>query len=211
MKKQAANFLLAVAAGICISIGGACFIAVDSKIAGALFFTVGLFTICTMGFNLFTGKVCYLFENKILYLAELLLIWLGNAAGTVITGYALRLTRFAGEANLSKAVNMCSLKLADTPLSIFILAVFCNILIYIAVESYKNNPHAAGKYIGLFLGVSCFILAGFEHCVANMFYFSFAGMWSAKTLLYVIVMTLGNAVGGLLLPVFSRIKNGGRI
>ena len=45
-----------------------------------------------------------------------------------------------------------------------------------------------------------FILCGFEHCVANMYYFSIAGAWSMKTLGYVLVMTLGNSVGGVLIP-----------
>ena len=50
-----------------------------------------------------------------------------------------------------------------------------------------------------------FILCGFEHCVANMYYFSVAGMWSGKTLLYLLVMTLGNAVGGVVFPVIRRV------
>ncbi len=56
-----------------------------------------------------------------------------------------------------------------------------------------------------FLGVMVFILCGFEHCVANMYYFSVAGMWSGKTLLYLLVMTLGNAVGGVVFPVIRRV------
>ena len=54
--------------GVCISIGGCAFLSLDSKIAGAIFFVVGLFTICTFGFNLFTGKVCYALQNDALLL-----------------------------------------------------------------------------------------------------------------------------------------------
>ena len=82
----------------------------------------------------------------------------------------------------------------------FLLAAFCNILIYIAVEGYGKNPHEVGKYLAIFFGVMVFILCGFEHCVANMYYFSMAGMWSGKALLYILVMTLGNAAGGVLFP-----------
>ena len=38
-----------------------------------------------------------------------------------------------------------------------------------------------------------------------MYYFSVAGMWSGKTLLYLLVMTLGNAVGGVVFPVIRRV------
>ena len=58
---------------------------------------------------------------------------------------------------------------------------------------------------GLFFGVVAFILCGFEHCVANMYFFTVGGAWSLRTLLYVLVMTLGNSVGGLFLPLLRKI------
>ena len=50
-----------------------------------------------------------------------------------------------------------------------------------------------------------FILAGFEHCVANMFYFSVANIWNLHTLLYLLVMSLGNFAGGLLPEVVKKL------
>ena len=101
---------------------------------------------------------------------------------------------------------MCQTKLEDGLLSIFILSVFCNILMFIAVDGFLNNPHEVGKYIGIFLGVTVFILCGFEHCVANMFYFSVANIWSGKAVLYLLVMSVGNACGGVLIPLSRRLK-----
>ncbi len=72
------------------------------------------------------------------------------------------------------------------------------------MDGFAKNPHEIGKYLSLFFGVMVFILSGFEHCVANMFYFSVAAMWTGKTLLYVLVMTLGNSVGGLLIPLLRK-------
>ena len=57
------TFIGAVLAGMAIAIGGLAFLSVDSKVLGSALFTVGLFTVCTMGLNLFTGKVCYVFQN----------------------------------------------------------------------------------------------------------------------------------------------------
>ncbi len=107
---------------------------------------------------------------------------------------------------IEKAQGICEGKLSDGLLSVFLLAVFCNILIYLSVESYRENPHELGKYLGLFLGVVVFVQAGFEHCVANMFYFTVAGAWSGKTVLYLVVMTLGNAAGGVLFPLGKKLR-----
>lgn len=196
-------FFSAALAGVVISIGGTVFLSLDNKVLGSLMFMVGLFTICTFGFHLFTGKVCYVFENGPGYALTLPVIWLGNLCGTVLTAFFEGLTR-AGPALREKAAVLCATKLGDNIGSIFILAVLCNILIFIAVDGFGKNPHELGKYLSLMFGVMVFILCGFEHCVANMYYFSIAGAWSLKTLGYVLVMTLGNSVGGVLIPLFRR-------
>ena len=193
-----------VLAGISIAIGGTVFLSLENKVLGALFFTVGLFAVCTFGFNLFTGKVCSVFDQNREYALSLPVIWLGNLAGAWLTGTAERMTRI-GPALAEKAQALCNTKLSDGLLSIFILSVFCNMLIWLAVEGYKNNPHEAGKYLSLFFGVAVFILCGFEHCVANMYYFTAAGMWSRKTLAWVLVMTAGNSAGGVFFPLMRKI------
>ena len=203
--KYIRTFVFGILGGMCISIGGAVFLSLDSKVLGALFFTVGLFTICTFKFCLFTGKVCYVFEKDGAYALDLPIIWLGNLAGAWLTAQALGLTR-VGAGLAEKAQALCDVKLGDGLLSIFILAVFCNLLIYIAVDGFNNNPHELGKYLSLFFGVMVFILCGFEHCVANMFYFSMAGVWGGKALLYIVIMSLGNAVGGVILPLLRSWK-----
>ena len=199
-------FLSAVLAGVCIAIGGTVYLSVENKVVGALFFTVGLFTICLFGLHLFTGKVCYVFEKDGSYALDLLFIWLGNLAGTFGAAWLEGQTR-VGPALAEKALALCQTKLGDGLLSIFILAIFCNIMIYIAVEGFLRAPHEMGRYIALFLGVAVFILCGFEHCVANMYYFSIAGVWSGKALLYLLVMTAGNAVGGVVFPLCRQFLN----
>ena len=56
-------FVSSVLGGACIGLGGVAYLSLENRLAGALFFTVGLFTICTFGFHLFTGKVCYVFQK----------------------------------------------------------------------------------------------------------------------------------------------------
>ena len=170
MKRELRIFLSALSAGICIALGGIVFLSLDNKVIGALCFTVGLFTICSFGLNLFTGKVCYVFDNDKTYAANLIVIWLGNLAGTFLTAKLAGLTRI-GVALSTKAAELCRTKLSDSFVSLFVLGLLCNILIYIAVESFKNSKHDIGRYLGLFFGVVVFILSGFEHSVADMFSF----------------------------------------
>ena len=202
MKKNIKMFLLAVGAGLAISIGGTVYLSVDNKIIGSLLFAVGLYAIVLNGLFLYTGKVGYLVDqsDKIEYLGLLAITWLGNLAGTWIGAVAVLNTRIQGIRE--NAVGICETKLADGPLSIFLLAIFCGILMYIAVDGFreKENP------LILFICVSVFILSGFEHCIANMFYFSIAGAWSLKTIVYLIIMTLGNSLGGVLIPSLKKWK-----
>ena len=199
------TFVFAILAGAAIAIGGAAFLSVESKILGSVLFTVGLFTVCSFGLNLYTGKVCYVFENKLGYTLDVIIIWLGNLVGTFLTAQLYLMTRI-GEGMAAKAMALCDVKLGDDLLSIFILAIFCNVMIFIGVDGYKRIPHELGKYLALFFGVVVFIICGFEHCVANMFYFSVAGAWSAKAFGYLIIMTLGNAVGGVIFPLLRMWK-----
>lgn len=198
------DFVYAVLAGISISIGGVVYLSLENKMVGALLFSVGLFTVCTFGLNLFTGKVCYLPGKGAFYVGWLALVWLGNLVGAELTGLLVRVTRI-GAALSERAMGLCETKLGDSLPSIFILAIFCNIMIYIGVENYRSNPHEVGKYLGIVFGVIVFILCGFEHCVANMFYFAVANVWSGKTVLYLLVMTLGNTAGGLVFPLCAKI------
>ena len=204
MAKTGKTFILGVLAGISISLGGTVYLLSADKTVGALLFSVGPFCVCVYGFNLFTGKVCYVFDNDAGYARMLPVIWIGNLAGAVCTALLESLTRM-GPALAESAAAASQAKLAQSPMSAFILAVFCNIMIYIAVEGYKTIPHEVGKYLAILFGVIVFILCGFEHCVANMYYFTMGGAWSWKAAGYLLLMTAGNAVGGVLIPLLRRI------
>ena len=210
-KRFGQTFLRAVLAGVSIALGGTAFLMTPDPTVGALLFAVGLFCVCVFGFNLFTGKVCYALDPPAsggkgpdrAYLAALPVIWLGNLAGAVGLGLLEGLTRF-GPQMAERAATVCAGKLGQSPLSAFVLAVLCNIMIYIAVEGYRKIPDAVGKYLAILFGVVVFIVCGFEHCVADMYYFTVGGAWSLKAVGYLLLMTAGNAAGGLLLPLARR-------
>ena len=202
--KAVRTFAYGVMAGFFVSIGGTAFLSIENRVVAALFFTTGLFAISNYGFNLFTGKVCYLLDNGPGYLWDLALIWLGNLGGTLIATALLGLTR-VHPALAETAAPLVAAKLGDGLLSGFVLSVFCNVLIFIAVDGYRIIPDALGKYLALFLGVAVFAISGFEHCVANMYFISLTGSWSADAVLFIIVNTVGNSLGGLLVPAVKKI------
>lgn len=209
MKKMLSTFILAVLAGLCIGLGGNVYLALftTAKITGALLFTVGLFTICTHGFNLFTGKACYIPDNKPSYLISLVVIWLGNLLGTSLMALLVRSTRLA-YSYVKTAQAICTGKNQDSFLSLFLLAVLCNILIYIAVEGYKSNPHELGKYLSLFFGVSVFILSGSEHSIADMYYYAVAGeLANLDSLARILTISLGNVAGGMIIPLCKKLSD----
>ncbi|MBO5667316.1 MAG: formate/nitrite transporter family protein [Firmicutes bacterium] len=194
------TLVLAILAGCAIGMGGIVFLSLENKVIGSLMFTVGLYTIVAHGLNLYTGKVGYVVNNPPAYLIDVAVIWLGNLIGTWLAAQAALATRISG---LAEAVSgMCQVKMNDTISSLFILGIFCGALMYIAVEGYKvtKNP------VILFVCVAAFILSGFEHCIANMFYFSLGGVWSADTLLRTLVITVANAVGGMAIPLAKKLK-----
>ena len=202
MKDKIKILLRALAAGMMISIGGTIYLTLDNKMLGAFLFSIGLFAICAYGLNLYTGKIGYLIDNKLEYINELIITLGGNLIGTIFCGYALRFTRVAPKL-VNTAVSICNTKLNDNLISIFILSMFCGIIMYLAVDLFKKIKDF-GKYVPIFMGITIFILAGFEHCVANMYYFSVANMWTLKTVLYVLIMILGNSVGSILLALIIK-------
>lgn len=193
-----------IIAGVMIGIGGTVYLSVENKVVGSVLFAIGLFAIVVYGFNLYTGKIGYLVTNfNFKYIKELVITLVGNFIGTFFVGFILRYTRIYSLIS-EKAKALVDIKLDDNIISILILSFFCGILMYFAVNSYKELKDV-GRYIAIFLGVIVFILCGFEHCVANMYYFSVSSSWCLNSFLYLLIMILGNSLGGMLIPLCDKI------
>ena len=204
MKYNIEILIKSILAGIMIGIGGTIYLSLDNKTVGSILFAIGLFIIVVYSFNLYTGKIGYLINNfNKKYIRELIITLIGNFIGTFFVGFTLRYTRIYNMIS-EKAKTLADIKLNDTLISILILSFFCGILMYLAVNTYKEVKDI-GKYLAVFLGVIVFILCGFEHCIANMYYFSVSSTWSLNTLLYLLVMILGNSLGGILIPLCNKV------
>lgn len=202
LKKNINILFKGIYAGMMIGIGGTVYLSISNSIIGAIFFSVGLLTICIYKMNLYTGMIGYIIENKLNYIVTLLLTLIGNFIGTMITSLLVLNTRIA---NLSvRAKEISAIKINDNYLSIFILSIFCGMLMYIAVNTFKKGKDSIIRYLAIFICVIVFILSGFEHCIANMYYISLAKLWSLKAVLSMLIMILGNSVGSIFIAIFNN-------
>ena len=200
LKKYLDFLIKGIYAGVMIAVGAVVLLSNSNNVLGAFFFSIGLLMICMYGMNLYTGKVGYVLVNKLDYLIELFISLIGNFIGTFVVGKLILLTRISNIAEKANKISM--IKLNDTIPSILILSFFCGVLMYIAVNNYKKVNNDLGKYLSIFMCVMVFILCGFEHCIANMAYFTIGGVWSLNALLYLLVMILGNSLGSIFIAFF---------
>lgn len=186
-------------AGLMIAIGGSVFLSCEVRWVGAVFFSVALLCICYFGFSLYTGKVGFLAQDvSPRALAEVYLGLLGNLLGTLVFG---RLAALALPALSETALALCLGKLEQTALQTLLRALFCGVLMYAAVWIFREKHTIAG----ILFCVPVFILAGFEHSIADLFYFFLAGLFSGKAALFLLLAVVGNTLGGLLIPLLRRL------
>ncbi|SEA82540.1 Formate/nitrite transporter FocA, FNT family [Pseudobutyrivibrio sp. ACV-2] len=202
--KYSKTFLTAVLAGFLIGIGGMIYLSVDNKIVGSALFSIGLFVVLTYNLSLFTGKICYvLVRERKRNIINVIITWCGNFLGTMILSLIILNTR-SGSGIKDKALAVCQIKNTDSYLSLFWLGFLCNIFIFLAVDEFKKNEHVLGKYLAIFLCVMGFILSGTEHCVADMFYYNVAQFYSVDMVMRLLIITLGNTIGGICSNFFAQ-------
>jgi nitrite transporter NirC len=192
------NVLLkAIIAGIYIGIAGLVYLSLDNHIIGALLFSFGLLVIVTRGYNLYTGKIGYLLPYTKGYIMVILKTLLGNILGIAAVAFLFRLTGISSV--VTAGSDLFALKMTHTWYETLALAIFCGMMMYIAVDSFKNVKHDIAKVIILVFAVMIFILSKFEHSIANMLYFFLGDAYTLKSILYLVLMILGNAIGAIAL------------
>lgn len=235
-------FARAILAGAMIAFGaeasnvaahGIADVGLARTVAGAVF-PIGLMMVILMGAELFTGDCMLVIgvAEKTISVKKLILmlitIWIGNFAGGALIA---TLTYFSGQYNYSGGgLGAYTIKVAvgKTGLSFgtaFVSGILCNILVCAAVLMAMCAADVAGKLFASFFIIFAFVISGFEHCVANMYYITAGlickmnpgymnvaaekyglsaeqlGSLNIKSFLVnnLLPVTLGNIVGGALL------------
>ena len=196
-----------ILAGASIALGGFIFVCVTfaqpneiGKILGSLLFPIGLSLVCIFKLNLFTGKIGLVFESKQSkdFYINLPLMYIGNIIGAASVGYIC----FAIFRNTDLFIRISEIAVSKTSfvdyqyyLSLIVKSLITGLCVYLAVKSYAL---AKKKYLGLillFIFIAIFVYIAGDHCVANMFYFSFANKWTGYAFLNIALATVCNSLG----------------
>jgi formate/nitrite transporter len=236
-QSPAKMFVLAILAGMFVAVAG-----VGSTIAGAIssplskllsaaVFPAGLAMVLIAGSELFTGNNLLIIpvlerQAKISgMLKNWFFVYIGNLVGGVLiaalavySGTFNVLNNAAGTAVISTAIAKTSLGFGTALLK----GVLCNFLVCIAVWISFAAKDVVGKVAGLYLPIMLFVLSGYEHSVANMYYIA-AGKFAVNSKFYtsylvnlntenfgnltwtnmfiknLLPVTIGNIIGGLAL------------
>lgn len=154
-----------------------------SRLAGGVCFSLGLLAVVVAGAELFTGNnlLAMAWAEGIISSKEVLRNWVLVCIANFIGAAGLALLVFlSGHWQLNDgAIGQTYLKIAAgkallDPWSAFFRGVLCNVLVCIAVWMALGGRSIVDRFVAIVLPVSAFVAAGFEHSVANMYYFPMA-------------------------------------
>jgi formate/nitrite transporter len=179
--------LLALFAGVFIACGASASsvamhaisnVGLARLVAGAVF-PVGLMMIVFVGGELFTGD-CLMIMGCIhgsfspwLMIRVLVIVFLGNFAGAVLFAAMVNGSgqfHYSGDLMGAFTIKVALGKLNLSFGSAFLSGILCNIFVCIAVLMAAAAKDIAGKVLAIFFPILAFVVSGFEHCVANMYY-----------------------------------------
>ena len=212
-----------------------------ARLAAGCVFPVGLMMIVFAGGELFTGD-CLLFlgifDKKVTtgqMARTLLWVFLGNLAGGVCLAamvFGAKQFDYSGGALGAFTIKVALGKVQLAPVQAVISGILCNIMVCVAVLMAGASTDITGKVCAIFFPIMAFVVSGFEHCVANMYYIP-AGLLSASNPEYVrqaqelyqitaqqlqqltaanflirnlLPVTVGNILGALIVSLFKRTR-----
>lgn len=215
--------LLGIMAGIYVGLGGFANIVIGQtmvnidiglmKFLGAAVFPVGLMLVVFTGSELFTGDTLMtmaVIDKKISFYQMIrtwVLVYLGNLIGSLILAFLIFKSGM-----ISGPVKDLVFSLATGKLSLdfsvaIIRGILCNILVVLGIWFSHAAQDVVSKIWGIWFPIMLFVLAGFEHSVANMFFLPlarFSGLgvsWASIWFQNIIPVTIGNIIsGGIIVP-----------
>jgi formate/nitrite transporter len=184
--------MLGAVAGGFIGLGGLCFTLVTSdatlgfaasRLLGGLTFSLGLILVVVAGAELFTGNnlIAMAWAEGKVTSSEVLRNWIvvcaanfAGAAGLALLVFLSGHLGLNGGAVAAQAVRIAAAKASMPALEAFFRAVLCNILVCMAVWMAFAGRSVTDKAVAIVFPISAFVAAGFEHSIANMYFFPVA-------------------------------------
>ena len=192
--------LLGIAAGFFIGIGaeasslamhGISSVGLARTVAGAVF-PIGLMLIVLLGGELFTGNCLIsmaVYDKKAKLkgmIRNLTIVYISNFIGAALMAWMIN---NCGQLNFSDGgagaftIKVALGKVGIDPMQAIVSGILCNVLVCLAIFMAATAKDVAGKCIAIFFPIFVFVISGFEHCVANMYYIP-AGIFAAHNPLY---------------------------
>lgn len=193
--------LLGIAAGFFIGIGaeasslamhGISNVGLARTVAGAVF-PIGLMLIVLLGGELFTGNCLIsmaVYDKKAKLkgmIRNLTIVYISNFIGAALMAWMIN---NCGQLNFSDGgagaftIKVALGKVGIDSIQAIVSGILCNVLVCLAIFMAATAKDVAGKCIAIFFPIFVFVISGFEHCVANMYYIP-AGIFAAHNPLYV--------------------------
>lgn len=213
-------FMMAIFAGMFIGFGAVGFcvmtsgltgdLAILGKFIGACIFPCGLMLVVVCGAELFTGNCLLpiaLLDKKITVgqmLKNWIVVYVGNIVGSYLLAYIVFKSGLFGGAMGENIAKIATAKASLSFGAAFFRGLLCNILVTLSLWFQAGSRDLSGKILAIFFPIMLFVLAGFEHSVANMFYLPLGQLCGAAVttaqawLGNILPVTLGNIVGGAL-------------
>lgn len=150
-----------------------------TKLLGGLVFCLGLILVIGAGAELFTGNNLIVMAwaggkvstKRLLY--NWVVVYIGNFVGSMLTAYMMYLSRqytFSSGALGLNALNIANAKVNLEFWQALVLGIMCNALVCLAVWLSLGARSATDKIVAIIFPITAFVAAGFEHCVANMYF-----------------------------------------
>ncbi len=221
--KTSAMVYLGILAGMYIGFGGLANTiisqtlgAIDpglAKFAGAAVFPVGLMLVVIAGAELFTGNnlMTLAVMNKKITLSQMFrnwgIVWVSNLIGSVLLAlivfYGGVLDGDAG----TKAIAIAESKASLDVMVLILRGILCNILVVLAVWMATSAQDIISKIFACWFPIMLFVLCGFEHSVANMYFIPMGMLLGAKVSMGALIknlvfVTIGNILGGAIIIPF---------
>ncbi len=208
---------LSILAGAFIAFGAAAYtmvmtgadtVAGPARLLGGLAFSLGLILVIVGGAELFTGNALMVMaavDRRITWAALLRnwsLVYVGNLLGGLGLAWVMSLTGLL-EGPMGETASRIALgKIGLSPMEALSRGVLCNVLVCLAVWLSVAATTVEGRILAILWPISCFVLLGFEHSVANMYLIPQGWLAGASVpleafLANLALVSVGNLAGGI--------------
>ena len=181
-----------------------------AKFAGAAVFPVGLMLVVIAGAELFTGNnlMTLAVMNKKITTGQMLknwsVVWVSNLVGSVLLALIVVYTGVLDGDAGTKAIAIAEGKASLSVMTMIGRGILCNVLVVLAVWMATSSQDIISKIFACWFPIMLFVLCGFEHSVANMYFIPAGMLLGAKITMGALIknlvcVTIGNILGGAII------------